>query len=97
MATLDARLREIVELSEQGDEASTVAKIKAQAQALEDKEAKLCSNCKEVKHLMGFFDPNLGGGKGGYGRICMSCKVVVKPVRAPAEKPAFYRRRWRRQ
>lgn len=97
VVTLDARLREVVDLSdEQSDEACTVTKIKAQAQALEDKEAKLCPKCKEVKDLEGFFDPNLGGGMGGHGRICVSCKVVVKPGRAPTAKSTFYRRRWRR-
>jgi very-short-patch-repair endonuclease len=97
VATLDARLREIVELSgERSDEGSTVTKIKAQAQALEDKEAKLCSKCKEVKDLEGFYDQSLGSGKGGYGRVCMSCKQVVKAVRTPADSSASYRRRWRR-
>ena len=97
VVTLDARLREVVDLSDaQGAEACTVTKIKAQAQALEDKEAKLCPKCREVKDLEGFFDPNLGGGMGGHGRICVSCKVVVKPGRAPAAKSTFYRRRWRR-
>jgi hypothetical protein len=98
VATLDARLREMVALSdEQAPASSTVDKIKAQAQALEDKEAKQCSKCKQVKDLKGFFDPNLGGGSGGYGRICMSCKAPAKaPQRAPASKPSFYRRKWRR-
>lgn len=50
VATLDARLREMVALSEEtGPEATTVDKIKAQVQALEDKEAKQCSKCKAVK------------------------------------------------
>lgn len=96
VATLDARLREMVALSEEAGPATTVDKIKAQAQALEDKEAKQCSKCKAVKDLKGFFDPNLGGGSGGYGRICMACKSPTKPARAPAAKSTFYRRKWRR-
>jgi hypothetical protein len=91
-------LREIIELTgDRGDEGSSVTKIKAQAQALEDKAAKLCSKCKEVKELNGFFDPTLGGGKGAYGRVCMSCKEAMKPaVRSPSATPSSYRRRWRR-
>lgn len=97
VATLDARLREMVTLTDDQEAGATsVDKIKAQAQALEDKEAKQCSKCKEVKDLKGFFDPNLGSGSGGYGRICMACKVPAKPARAPAAKATFYRRKWRR-
>jgi hypothetical protein len=100
VATLDARLREMVDLAKEdggSDPADLVGRIKAQAQALDDKEAKLCSKCKKVMDLKDFFDPNLASGKGGYGRVCMGCKLV-KPVTTPAEakRPAFYRRKWRR-
>lgn len=100
IVTLDARLREIVDLSkrpEASDPADVVNLIKAQAQALKDKDAKRCSKCKVVKDLKDFFDPNLAGGKGSDGRVCMSCKSV-KPAMtsAGAVKSALYRRKWGR-
>jgi very-short-patch-repair endonuclease len=96
VATLDGMLREIVELTgDRGEEVSTVSKIKAQAQALGEKAAKLCSKCKAVKDLSAFFDPALGGGKGSHGRVCMNCKSEAKQaVASPTVSSSPYRRRW---
>ena len=94
VATLDARLREIVQLGEE-NQADSVNKIKAQVQALENGEARQCPRCKLVKDLVNFYDSSLGGGAGGHGRICNQCKAV-KPTSGRLSKPAFYRRRWGR-
>lgn len=85
VTTLDQRLRELIPVSSgEGAQGATstganasnsvVQKIKEQAMALDSKEAKTCSKCSQVKDQQEFFDKNLKGGTGGYGRICMTCK-----------------------
>jgi len=95
VATLDLRLREIVNLTGDDDEADAVSRIRAQVQALEDREARQCNRCKQVKDMEAFFDKTLSAGDGGYGRFCMECKQE-KSVAARSSRPNFYKRRWGR-
>ena len=66
--------KEALDISCDKESPSAIQNIKQQAQALHDKEAKTCARCHAVKEIEDFFDPNLGGGAGGFGRICMPCK-----------------------
>ncbi len=95
--TLDERLRQLLEARiQQTSDATSVSRIKAQAEALDNKEARQCQRCQAVKDLQAFFDPELGGGAGAYGRVCMACKGPVKP-RVAGAKTAYrskFRRRW---
>jgi hypothetical protein len=108
VATLDKCLNEMIGTGVSDDDSTgseSVDRIKAQAQALDNKDAKQCSRCKTVKDVAGFFDKNLGGGAGGYGRVCMECKAPnVKEQTASLStgtqgayrnrRYGGYRRRW---
>lgn len=88
VATLDARLSAMIKAtgSAGADDATSVGRIKQQAQALADGESKVCSKCKTIKPQAAYFDKALGSGAGGYGRVCMACKA---PVKGASAKPAF--------
>jgi hypothetical protein len=90
--TLNSRLKELLgnALNPKGPEA--VAKVIEQAEDLQNGQAKLCTKCERVLELDAFFDPALGSGKGGYGRICMRCK---KPAGAGGVRRGFKRARGR--
>ena len=81
VATLDDRLSELISLrdlqdpAEGGHATPSVKRMLEQAQALDSKEAKTCSRCKEVKDKASFFDPRLANCQGAYGRVCKTCKV----------------------
>lgn len=95
--TLDDRLRRLIAAGAQNaEDAESVSRIKAQAEALDNRQARQCQRCQEVKDLPDFFDPGLGGGAGGYGRVCMACKVPAES-RSTGAKPAHrskFKRRW---
>jgi hypothetical protein len=108
--TLDQRLREMVDVRDPhgsggmpdgAGDASAVDKIKEQARALGEKEARKCRTCNEVKDNSAFFDKNLGSGKGGFGRICVSCKdqkATAESESGSSDRfsPTYTaRRRWR--
>jgi AAA domain len=74
---LDALSGSAIREREGGLEA--VARIREDAEALTDGEAKHCPKCEQVKPRDAFFDLALKDGKGGYGRICTDCKKAAKP------------------
>ena len=85
VATLNVRLGSMIAAtgkSGAGD-ATSVGRIKQQAQAVEHGESKVCSRCKTIKPLADYFDRALASGAGGDGRVCMTCKTPTKPVVAP--------------
>ena len=59
-------------------------------------DAKACGRCKEVKDKSAFFDRALGGGSGGYGRICMACKNAAasgpRKLRSATGQRTFWRK-----
>lgn len=98
VATLDAKLREIIGVSQFKQSATSkdsVDRIREQAQALNDKDAKKCTSCLNVKDLKYFFDQSLAGGKGAHGRVCLECKLAKQTRAVRPAKPAFKRRRSR--
>lgn len=99
VVTLDQRLRQLIDVEGTGnDHAESVGRIKAQAEALDNKQARQCSRCEKVKDLKHFFDPALGSGSGGYGRVCMDCKApsISKTPRATRHYRSNFRRSWKR-
>jgi len=74
VATLDERLARLYEVATGENRAVVVDQLRAQASALLSKESKACSRCDTIRPLQQFFDPALGNGAGGYGRVCMTCK-----------------------
>lgn len=98
IATLDERLREMIDLTNEDESPDAVDVIKERVEALNNREAKQCFKCQCVKDLKDFFDQSLGNGKGGYGRACMACKApkVAKPVKANTNTGTLRKRRWRR-
>jgi hypothetical protein len=99
VATLDERLKSLMLMAGGERTATTIDKVRKQAEGLVDGDMKVCSRCKEIRKLAAFYDAALKGGEGGHGRICMPCKdadkVQVKSVPPPAYK-AYRpkRRRW---
>jgi AAA domain len=91
VATLSERLEQIAASALKADATGAVKAISEQASALTDKSAKACERCGAIKPLAVFFDKNLGGGKGGTGRICSPCKQAER-VRQPIGRRR--RRRW---
>ena len=74
VVTLSSRIEKLVKSADVQVRAVALDAISSTVQKLQDKSAKECSRCSTVKDLQAFFDKNLAGGKGGYGRICMACK-----------------------
>lgn len=73
--TLDQRLRKLLNNVKYPNDAPTlVVDFQEQQKSLEMGESKACSKCGNVKPLDDFFDENLQGGDGGYGRNCVACK-----------------------
>ena len=75
--TLSTRIEKLVSTADVRVRATALDAISSTLMRLQDKSAKECGNCATVKDLQAFFDKNLAGGKGGYGRICMVCKRVT--------------------
>ena len=74
VATLSSRIEKLVNTADVQVRAVALDAISSTVKKLQDKSAKECSKCSTVKDLQAFFDKNLAGGKGGYGRICIVCK-----------------------
>lgn len=73
--TISTRLYELVDVAiKKGEDSSLVAKIKADAELIENGDKKPCPKCGKVRELRSFWDPKLKGGYGGFGRNCMICK-----------------------
>lgn len=96
VATLDARLKKIVETATGEQHSKIVEELREQAQGLVNKEKQQCSRCEGIKPREAFFDKALKNGAGGYGRVCMECKA--KDVKVPTFKSTSRawrgRRRW---
>lgn len=91
VATLSQRLEKLVNTADVRVRAVALDSISSTVEALQNKKAKECSKCSTVKELQAFFDRNLAGGKGGYGRICMACK------RTNGFQPVFQSSKFRRR
>jgi hypothetical protein len=74
VATLSQRLEKLVNAADIRVRAVALDAISSTVEALQNKTAKECSKCRNVKDLQTFFDRSLARGKGGYGRICLECK-----------------------
>jgi hypothetical protein len=77
--TISNRLFDLVDVKTDEEEARTVTKIRETAEELKNGTAKHCTKCNQVKPLKDFYDPQLAGGKGGYGKLCMVCKRRKSP------------------
>ncbi len=93
VTTLSERLELLAASAVRSDPTGSVKAISEQAIALAEKSAKACERCGGIKPLALFFDKALGGGKGGTGRICASCKQSERT--AVSHSPRRRRRRWR--
>lgn len=90
VATLDARLKDLLGRALNPTSAQAVNRVREQAENLHNGDAKTCSRCERVLPVQDFFDPDLAEGEGGYGRICMGCKGRKrKAVKVSSER---YRR-----
>jgi hypothetical protein len=74
VSTLSARLQRMVEVAGAEVRSTMVEQVMRQAEALANKDMKVCSRCEQIREQEEFFDPSLKGGEGGYGRVCMECK-----------------------
>lgn len=74
VAALDERLAKLVELATGEQLSRFVERLRDQAEGLTNKEMKSCSRCGTIHPVAKFWDPELKGGQGGHGRICMDCK-----------------------
>jgi hypothetical protein len=96
VATLSGRLESLLQSAVVKEATGTVRAISEQATALVEKTAKKCERCDSIKPLEAFFDPSLGNGEGGTGRICLPCKETDR--RAPrTPPPQRSKSRWRRR
>lgn len=87
VVTLNERLMRLVEVATGEPVSEAIDKLKRQADGLQNKDMKVCARCGQIHPLRSFYDENLKGGAGGYGRVCLSCKSTK--VWVPS------RRRWR--
>ena len=101
VATLSARLSKMLTNAMTEVKAEEVSKLRAKAEALDNGEAKMCSKCGKALDREAFYDPSLGGGAGGYGRICLSCKGLARHSTSSGRartwtgyKKKSYRKRW---
>lgn len=74
VATISDRLYQLVEIAVGEQMSEAVNHIQSQAQGLANKELKPCSKCGQIREKADYYDPTLGGGAGGFGRVCMICK-----------------------
>jgi hypothetical protein len=74
--TISQRLDKLINLADVPVRAVALDAIGSTVEALQNKTAKECPRCRSVKDHHAFFDRSLAGGKGGYGRFCMACKLA---------------------
>jgi AAA domain len=74
VASINSRLTTLLGSAVKPFAAQSVERVREQAENLENGDAKTCTRCERVLPMNDFFDPGLGGGKGGTGRICIHCK-----------------------
>lgn len=72
--TLSERIEKLVRDAGTNNDAATIRNVRAAVEDLETGDAKRCGECKEIKPKQAFFDKELGGGRGGHGRLCIDCK-----------------------
>lgn len=100
VATLSERLTRLVSQTLESPEVSTIETLQAQAEGLVNREMKACTRCGKIRAHDQFYDPQLGGGNGGHGRICLECKSAERTAaaqKAPRVPQWHHRRRWRRR
>ncbi len=100
VATLSDRLTRLVAQTLQSPGVDTLEILQAQAEGLTKKELKPCSRCGAIKPHDQFYDPHLGGGNGGHGRVCLECKTAERTVaaqKAPRATQWHHRKRWGRR
>ena len=83
---LSDRFAQLVQQTSQDSAPHSVTKIREQAAQLANGESRVCPKCNRILQTGDFFDGLLAGGKGGTGRVCMTCKLV-------ASEPKSSRRR----
>jgi hypothetical protein len=71
---MSERLYRLVEIAVGEQISETVNHVQSQAQGLANKELKPCLRCGQIREMADYYDPVLGRGAGGYGRVCMLCK-----------------------
>lgn len=76
IATLSDRLYQLVEEASKVKPLKSVDQILAHTEALSSGNSKVCTKCSNIRPLKEFFDQSLSKGRGGHGRICMSCKLA---------------------
>lgn len=91
--TLSERLSSLIHAATNDEDVALVSDIRSRASELEEGTSKHCRKCDEVKSKQDFWDPKLGGGKGGFGQICMTCKV--KPASSGSRR-SFRHRSYRK-
>jgi len=96
VATLDERVRSLIEMALDDEIPTTVATVTAVAEGLANRDLKTCSRCGEIKDRASFFDKSLKNGAGGHGRVCMDCKTADVRQKAMSKQAGKrHRRRWR--
>ena len=95
VATMSERLYQLVEIAVGEQISEAVNHIQSQAQGLANKELKPCSKCGQIRERANYYDPALGGGAGGYGRVCMTCKGKASSLTGKTTQRRFHKsRRW---
>lgn len=74
VAAINTRLTSLLGNAVRPIAAQSVERVREQAENLQSGDAKTCARCEGVLPMKEFFDPALGSGHGGMGRICMRCK-----------------------
>lgn len=97
IATMSERLYQLVEIAVGEQISEVVDHVQSQAQGLANKELKPCTRCGQIREKADYYDPALGGGTGGYGRVCMPCKGRQSGVQNGRAAHRGYRkhRHWR--
>jgi hypothetical protein len=85
--TLSEKLQRLVQDADGAPTTGATGEIQNLAEGLLNRERKQCSRCNQIKPIEAFFDPTLGNGHGGAGRVCMTCKNASR-------RPTQKRRRW---
>jgi hypothetical protein len=96
VTTLSERLYALIDAATKEEDAAVVTKIRDGADGLSKGTAKHCRKCEQVKPMESFFDQKLRGGQGGYGQICMDCKIKGAASAESAPRKKRIRRYWRR-